>query len=257
MQACATNHQPRLPVERFSSPHLSPPRGCSARGAGAVDVLSPPGARGAAEPDSAPIGSKAPPSPAPLALRFTRRRAKRGILAPLSMDDSDARRLHSSILRAVRSACPSWLRGDAEDLAQAATLKVLERFGSHETAMAELAMSYLWRTAHSVVVDEIRRRGRRPEVPAEDATMRRNPAGAHQGPEAAVAMSRLSAAVRGCLGRLANARRRAVSLYLLGYGVVEIAGLSNWGAKRSENLVYRGLADLRTCLRSKGYGHDG
>ncbi len=173
------------------------------------------------------------------------------------MDDIDAGRLHGSILRAVRAACPNWLRGEVEDLAQTATLKVLERFRNHENVTNELAMSYLWRTAHSVVVDEIRRRGRRPELPAGDDAMRSHLAGAHEGPEAAFAMSRLSAAVRGCLERVATARRRAVSLYLLGYGVGEIAGLCSWDTKRTENLVYRGLADLRTCLRSKGYGHEG
>lgn len=180
--------------------------------------------------------------------------APTSILAPLSMDDPDARRLHESILRAVRATCPGWLKSEVDDLAQAATLKVLERFRSREDAMTELSSSYLWRTAHSVVIDEIRRRGRRPQVLADHGMMDCNPAGDAEGPEAVVAMSRLSAAVRSCLARLGTARRRAISLYLLGYGVVEIAGLCSWGNKRAENLVYRGLADLRTCLRSKGYG---
>ncbi|NOZ94419.1 MAG: RNA polymerase sigma factor [Acidobacteria bacterium] len=172
------------------------------------------------------------------------------------MDEIDARRLQAGILRAVRATCPGWLNADIEDLAQAATLKVLERFQTHEDAANELPMSYLWRTAHSVVVDEIRRRRRRPEVSPDDGFRDRTPAGDAEGPEAVVAMSRLSAAVRGCLERVATARRRAVSLHLLGYGAAEIAGLCGWGAKRAENLVYRGLADLRACLRSKGYGYE-
>jgi RNA polymerase sigma-70 factor (ECF subfamily) len=48
-------------------------------------------------------------------------------------------------------------------------------------------------------------------------------------------------------------RRRAVMLYLQGHSVPEAARLLGWTAKRTENLVYRGLADLRHCLRAKGH----
>jgi hypothetical protein len=35
----------------------------------------------------------------------------------------------------------------------------------------------------------------------------------------------------------------------------EIAGLMNWSASRTRNLVYRGLADLRTALAARGIGY--
>ena len=44
----------------------------------------------------------------------------------------------------------------------------------------------------------------------------------------------------------------AVVLHLQGHSVPEAARLLNWGNKRTENLVYRGLADLRNCLALKG-----
>ena len=34
---------------------------------------------------------------------------------------------------------------------------------------------------------------------------------------------------------------------------MEAAGILDWSAKRVENLVYRGLADLRDCLAAKGF----
>ena len=35
----------------------------------------------------------------------------------------------------------------------------------------------------------------------------------------------------------------------------EVGRLLGWAAKRAENLVYRGMADLRGCLGGKGIQH--
>jgi RNA polymerase sigma-70 factor (ECF subfamily) len=43
-----------------------------------------------------------------------------------------------------------------------------------------------------------------------------------------------------------------VTLHLQGYSVAEAAALLAFGLKQTENLVYRGLADLRRCLAAKG-----
>jgi RNA polymerase sigma-70 factor (ECF subfamily) len=47
-------------------------------------------------------------------------------------------------------------------------------------------------------------------------------------------------------------RRLAVTLHLQGHTVPEAARILDWAAKQTENLVYRGLADLRACLMAKG-----
>lgn len=44
----------------------------------------------------------------------------------------------------------------------------------------------------------------------------------------------------------------AVTLHLQGHSVPEVGALLAWTVKKAENLVYRGLADLRSCLSSKG-----
>ena len=40
--------------------------------------------------------------------------------------------------------------------------------------------------------------------------------------------------------------------HLQGHTGPQAAALLGWDAKRTENLVYRGLADLRQCLEAKG-----
>ena len=168
------------------------------------------------------------------------------------MDNAEAARLHTCILRAVRAVCPNWLGSEIEDLAQAATVKVLERFGPDDATGEAPAARYLWRTAHSVVVDEIRRRSRRPTVSIDERPEAAELPAAEGDAESALVARRLGAAIRDCLQRLAASRRRAVSLHLVGHTFREISELLALGEKRTENLAYRGLADLRSCLRSKG-----
>jgi RNA polymerase sigma-70 factor (ECF subfamily) len=43
-----------------------------------------------------------------------------------------------------------------------------------------------------------------------------------------------------------------VILYIQEHTVPEAARILGWTLKRTENLVYRGLADLRACLAAKG-----
>jgi RNA polymerase sigma-70 factor (ECF subfamily) len=41
-------------------------------------------------------------------------------------------------------------------------------------------------------------------------------------------------------------------MFLLGYSLIDTERMSGWSRKRSEHLTYRGLADMRRCLASKG-----
>jgi RNA polymerase sigma-70 factor (ECF subfamily) len=114
----------------------------------------------------------------------------------------------------------------------------------------DLGSSYLWRVAYTATVDEIRRLRRRREVAFEDASPERPAPDAD--PERAHAGSEIGEGLAACLARLVQARRLAVALYLQGHSVPEAARLLGWGEKRVENLVFRGLADLRRCLAAKG-----
>lgn len=166
-------------------------------------------------------------------------------------------KLGADIARAVRRQCPWWLSDHADDIAQAALVKVMSSAKNSEGERT-LTSFYLYRLAHSAVVDEIRRRRRRREVALEVVTeAAEDPvaptASVARDPESDAAFRELGAAVRGCLGAMKRERRLAVILYLQEHAVPEAARILGWTAKRTENLVYRGLANLRECLRSKGH----
>ncbi|MEZ5283843.1 MAG: sigma factor [Vicinamibacterales bacterium] len=164
--------------------------------------------------------------------------------------------LSSALARAVRRQCPPWLAADADDIAQQALSKVM-RSDKVGEGKPPLAPFYLYRAAHSALVDEIRRRRRRREVALDgvaddDRPAVPEPAHTHT-PESAASLRELGAAIRACLGGLSHDRRLAVALHLQGHTVPESARLLGWIVKRTENLVYRGMADLRACLLAKGH----
>ena len=187
-------------------------------------------------------------------------------VGPLVIDDAGVEQsastearwttLAAAMARAVRRQCPGWLSDYAQDIAQAALIKVIASTRKSE-GERPLTSFYLYRVAHSALVDEIRRRRRRHEVALETADEGENPRTfepiARGNPERDASFGELGDAVRGCLLVMKRERRLAVTLYLQGHQVPEAARILGWSVKRTENLVYRGLADLRGCLVSKGH----
>ena len=168
--------------------------------------------------------------------------------------------LRQQLARAVMRACPQWLAEQREDIVQEAMIRVMRQLERSEERT--LNASYLWRVGYSVTIDHIRKLRARREVSlgssgdADGAGGRaiRDPEdeGAGASPERAALASEIRGTLGDCLAGLVEARRRAVTLYLLGHGVGEIASLLGCKYKRAENLVYRGLAQLRTCMAEKG-----
>jgi len=165
--------------------------------------------------------------------------------------------LAARMARAVRRQCPPWLADQADDIAQAALTKIVTLDKAAE-GKRPLTSFYLHKAAHSALVDEIRRRKRRQEVsiepPAEAGEQ--NPAfepRAQGDPESEASSRQLGLAIRTCLAAANRDRRLALVLYLQGHSVPEAARILGWDVKRTENLVYRGLADLRQCLLNKGH----
>ncbi len=178
------------------------------------------------------------------------------------MSDSEDRyaQLRLDLEKAVRRVCPPWLSDKAQDLVQVSMIRLLERERRDAEAgegKAPWSASYLYRVAHSVLVDEIRARRRRPEVALDDQDSSQEAnaalASAAPDPQERTRAAEIGRALRECLGRLVDDRRRAVSLNLAGHSVPETARLLGFVPKRAENLVYRGLADLRSCLSRKGW----
>ena len=171
----------------------------------------------------------------------------------------DYAQLHRDLVRAVDRVCPRWMADRADDLVQVALMRVMEIQRKKEGA-AEFSPFYLKKAAYSAMIDEIRRLRRRQEVSLEgesdeEEAVAYDPAAPTPDPERASAGREAGRAIRDCLGRMVAPRRHAVTLNLQGHSVPEVGQLMGWTAKKAENLVYRGMSDLRGCLDEKGIQH--
>lgn len=163
-------------------------------------------------------------------------------------DLEDVRR---QLITAMRRVCPPSIADEAEDLVQRAMVKLMKSQGLSE-GKPGISASYLWRVAYTAVIDEIRRRDRRREVPLIENSAVAIPAASEPDPEREATSRSIGEAIRDCLSQMAASRRRAVTLHLVGHTVPEISRLLDLGSKQADNLVYRGMADLRHCLSGKG-----
>lgn len=171
-----------------------------------------------------------------------------------SRSEREFAELRDRLVSTVRRICPAWMADRREDLVQVALLKVMAIARKSEKSR-QFSSSYLWRAAHSALIDEIRRLRRRKEVGLEEAT----DAGValvtdQPGPEGDVVGREAGREVWDCLQGLVRPRRLAVTLHLEGYAAAQAAPLLGWNTKKVYNLVHRGMQDLRECLRAKGLG---
>lgn len=160
-----------------------------------------------------------------------------------------AKDLRARLLRSVRRFCPPRLSDHVEDITQVALMRVLavERADSGKTITA----AYLERVAYGCTIDEIRRQRRVPEgLPDGDADP--PSPGARSDPERRAHAGSIASGILDCLDALVPPRRRAVTLYLVGHTAPAIGRRFGWATKKTESLIYRGLANLRGCLRAKG-----
>lgn len=167
-------------------------------------------------------------------------------------EEADLQAIRSKIERAVSRVAPRRLGNARDDLVQASMIRLLAILEKREQK-GPLAASYLWKVAHSVTIDEIRKLKARRETPIEELEMSAPPVGEAADPERALRSGELGDAIRGCLARMVEARRVAVAMHLLGHSLDESTRLTGWDGKRVRNALYRGMADLRQCLTRKGY----
>ena len=169
-------------------------------------------------------------------------------------DTLDYATLRQDIARAVARLCTGWSPQRRDDLVQVAVMRVMQVTAKRNAGTEEnerLASSYLYKVAYSVLIDEIRRLRRHPETSLDDGAVA-PVAIARDDPERTALSSEIGRAVQACLSAMKRERRLATTLHLQGHTVAEAARILDWGAKQTENLVYRGLADLRRCLLARG-----
>src|SRR5262249_41840191 len=139
------------------------------------------------------------------------------------------------IRRAVERQSSPELDAHRETFAHLSLLRLLVRPRGEGTR--PVRASYLWKVAYTVIIDEIRRFRRQQRhgealASGDEST---------PGPE-------IRTEIHDCLRALPDRRRVAVTLYLEGFGTTEVAQAMGWTVKQAENLIYRGVADLRHCL---------
>lgn len=143
---------------------------------------------------------------------------------------------------------------DLDELLQDVRIRLWRALQTGEK-ISTVTASYAYRTAQTAAVDLMRRRRGRRETPL--------PAYAEAVPAmVAVAAPQLEQVTRdevtqqleAALGQLAKPRSVAVRMHLAGYPREEIAQLLGWTEAKTRNLLYRGLADLRSQLTDWGIG---
>jgi RNA polymerase sigma-70 factor (ECF subfamily) len=162
--------------------------------------------------------------------------------------------LRQDVVRAVARVCPRSMADRRDDLVQTAVMRVMQIMGKRSASgegNQPLSTSYLYKVAYSVLVDEIRRLRRLGETDLGDEAVA-PVAFARENPERTAASKEIGRGIEDCLVGMKRERRLAVTLHLLGHTVPEAARILDWAAKQTENLVYRGMADLRECLMAKG-----
>jgi RNA polymerase sigma-70 factor, ECF subfamily len=169
---------------------------------------------------------------------------------PGNRDEELYVRVRRVLSDAVRRLCHGDLVAAQEDIVQTAVMRVMAVHARAE-GNADLSSSYLWKVAYTATIDQVRQARRRHEDPAVE-TSNVEPFAPDPGPEREASAHEVGAAIRESLATLSHDRRLAVTAHLLGYSVPEAARLLGLSPKRMENLVFRGMADLRRSLRAKG-----
>jgi RNA polymerase sigma-70 factor (ECF subfamily) len=169
----------------------------------------------------------------------------------MPMSEGDVESLRRRLVAAVKRTCPASLAAHVEDIVQNVLTQLVVLPGGGE-GNRSFSSTYLSKAAYGATVDEIRRMCRRREsAMGDDSILDRTPDAA-AGPERQAASTEIARGIQDCLTHLVRPRRLAVTLYLEGCSVPAAATLLRWSPKKTENLVYRGLADLRQCLKTKG-----
>jgi RNA polymerase sigma-70 factor (ECF subfamily) len=157
--------------------------------------------------------------------------------------------LRARFRQQVSRYCPSWLRDNVDDIVQDAWMRLKDAQKSNERNL-DPGSSLIARVAYCATVDEIRRRRRRREVPVDEA---REIVAIHEvPPDRAAGAREVGQAIRDCVEKLLPNRRLAVTLYLQGHTAPRTGTILGWSPKRAENMIFRGMADLRRCLARKG-----
>lgn len=152
------------------------------------------------------------------------------------------------VAHAVRRVAGTVAGNDLADIEQDVLLALWKQV-SAEQDIAHPA-SYVYRAAIREAVRAVARVRRRAEAPlpeAESDLPGREPDGDRR-----VIDREQREVLRAALAALSPERARAVRAHLAGWSADEVMRMYGWSYQRARNLIARGMADLRTELRSRG-----
>lgn len=170
----------------------------------------------------------------------------------------DCLKLQESLEKMVGALCPKWFGPDLrEEVSQETLLRLVQLGDLPGNEPREFCSSFLYKTISNVRLEMVRRIGKqriRESILASDEESYLEILCPHANPERVVRSGEIGHCIDECLRRLQPDRHRAVTLHLLGLKVPEIAHQLGWKKKSAENRVFRGLDQLRTCLKQRGEG---
>lgn len=170
---------------------------------------------------------------------------------------------HRSLLRgALRSLPRSLGPTDVDDIEQEVALR-LWRALEDGREIREMG-AYLRTLVRSAVLDALRKAKVRQEsrhqtlsvVGADEHHSPSEPRATAPDPERDASSAELGQALQQSLQALHPSRREAVTLHIRGFANREICEELGWSEGKTRNLTSRGLADLRSQLRQRGWFHD-
>jgi RNA polymerase sigma-70 factor (ECF subfamily) len=167
------------------------------------------------------------------------------VLPPVTSDAKLRLRLKQDVTR----YCPHWMADSVDDIVQVAWLRLTAARKKSERNRNP-GPTLISRVAYCATVDEMRRHKRRKEVPMDPVTEQVQ--GEVGDPARRVRSREIGSGIRDCLTGLAPNRCLAVALYLQGHTAPETGVILGWSLRKTENLIFRGMADLRRCLAAKG-----
>ncbi|MCJ7582921.1 MAG: sigma-70 family RNA polymerase sigma factor [Candidatus Aminicenantes bacterium] len=157
-------------------------------------------------------------------------------------------KLYLVIQTSVQSFHPQKLGIDPEDLAQEIRIKLWKIFESDKKILNY--SSYIKRVINSIIIDQIRTSRRFEKII--DLEKRRNV----QDQGISNVPIRIRQDVILAVNSLIESRRKVVRWFLFGLSVSEIAKILNIDEAKANNLLYRGIKDLRNILESKGVKYE-
>lgn len=137
---------------------------------------------------------------------------------------------------------------DASDIEQQVHIALWQQLRREQAI--EYPASYVYKAAVREAIRAVRRCRARAEEPLESAPLQI--AGPESRADRLTDARRVQEALAEALEAMAPDRARAVRGHLAGFKVEELMKLYGWTYQRARNLIARGMADLRSELRTRG-----